>query len=125
AVAVAPEPERRDQCQSVCTRRIGGGELAREHAAEGMADERDALEPERLEQLVIAEHQIPEVVEMVNVVRRLGRRSGMLRRVDGGGVGELVEQWIAGETPRTVEEDERRCAAPGLHADADLGAPGR
>src|SRR3989449_10336409 len=80
-IGVAPEAERRDQRQPAGARGVRGGELAREHPAERVADERGALQPERLEQLVVAEDEIPQAVELVDVVGRLRRRARLLRRV--------------------------------------------
>ena len=99
------------------------GDLARHHPAERVAHERHAVEPERFQQLVVAEDEVPDAVEVVDVLGRLRRRARMLGSVDGEVARQLVEERIPLEAPRAVKEDERGPAALRQHPDADLALP--
>src|SRR5262249_43433387 len=77
----------------------------------------------RGEELVVAQDEIPQTVEVVDVVGGLRRRSGVLGRQDGEALRQLVEKWVPREAPWTVEKYERGPAALGLHADPHLAVP--
>ena len=120
---VAPEAERVDEHQATDTSRAGRRHLAGDHAAEGVAHERRPGEPERVEELVVAEDQIPHAVEVVDVVGALGAGPGMLRSVDREAPRQLVQERVPGEAPGTVEEDDGRSLALGQDAHVDLVLP--
>ena len=105
---VPPEPDRIDEGQPLDPGRLQRRHLARHHGPEGVAGEHDVPQPELLEQLVVAEHQIPQVIHVLDRVRVARRRARMLRRVDRELLGERVEERSPGEPPRAVEEDHRR-----------------
>ena len=79
---VPPEPERVDEHQAVDASRARGRHLAGDHAAEGVAHEDGPGEPERIQQLVVAEDQIPHA-----------RRGGRRRRVVPGLVPGCSGAW--------------------------------
>ena len=87
-----------------------------EHAAERAADEVGAEQAERGERLLLEQHELPEVADLVDRVGILGRGPRDERRVDGPLRRELLQERVPGEAGRGVQEDERRSAAAHLHA---------
>ena len=74
-IGVAPET---DRAMSTSRRTRRGAAAATSHAiiaAERVTDQRRLLEAERVEQLVVAEDEVPQPVELVDVVRRARRRA--------------------------------------------------
>src|SRR5260370_42113676 len=122
---VGGEAERMDQREPTRAARVGRRDLTGDHCTEGVADQRRALESKRVQKLVVTEHEVPQPIELVGIVRRVRTRAGMLGRMDGEVTGELVEEWIPRETPGAVEEDERGAAALGENSDPNLVAPDR
>ena len=113
---VAPEPDRVEHdelAEHAGERRL---QLAGEHPAERAADEIGAEQSERGERLLLEEHELPEVADLVDRVGVLGGRPGDERRVDGPLRGELLQERIPREAGRRVQEDERGSAAAHLHA---------
>src|ERR1700682_6326867 len=102
--------------------RIGRGHLAGPHGAEGTANEGRVLEAQLLQQLVVAEDQVPEAIQMIDVVGRAGCGAGMLGSVHGEVLCQRVEERIPVRTPGAVEEDERGASAfrEDAHADSIL-----
>ena len=66
---IAPEPDRVDEREAADARRTQRGHLARHHRAEGMADQREPVELQRLQQLVVAEDEIPQGVDVLDRLR--------------------------------------------------------
>ena len=81
-----------------------------------MADQDRLFELQRVQQLVVAEDEIPQPVELIDLIGRARRRAGMLRRVHGEVAREDVEKRIPRESPRAVKEHEGRTAALRHHA---------
>src|SRR5262249_16632421 len=125
AIGIAPEAEGRDEGLAARAIRIGRRQLAGHHAAERVADQDGARDAEHGHQLVVAEHEVPESVEMIDVVLSVGRRARVLRRVDREVLRELVEERVPREAPGAVEEDQRRPAALREDPDADPLLPDR
>src|SRR5215831_10822193 len=82
--------------------------IARNHAAERVPDDQRFFDLQSSQQLVVAEDQIPEAVEPVNIVVRLRRRPRMLGRINREAPRQIVEKRIPREPPRAVEKDQRR-----------------
>src|SRR5204863_2540560 len=122
-LGVTPEADRGDQGQAAGPPGICRGHFARDHCAERVTDERRVLESQRLQQLVVAEDEIPESVEVIDVVRRGGRRAGMLGSDHAEALGQLLEERVPGETPWAVKEHERGPASFRQHPDADAALP--
>src|SRR5262249_25719877 len=120
---VAPEADGIDEHELARPARIGGGDLAGDHGPEGMAHERRILEAEAVQQLVVAEDEVPQIVEMSDVVGSSRRSTRVLGGVHGVVLGEGVEKRAPVEAPRAVEEEQRRPLALGQDAQADLARP--
>src|SRR5215470_5428204 len=120
---VAPETDGIDEHELARPARIGGGELAGDHRPEGMTHERRALEAEGVEKLVVAEDEVPQVVEMTDVVGSARGGARMLGRVHGELLGERIEERAPVQTPGTVEEEQGGPGALGQDAQADLARP--
>ncbi len=119
---VTPEPNGIDESQAAGAARISGGHLAGDHGAEGVAHEGGVLDAHLLQQLVVAEDQVPQVVEVMDVVGGAGGGAGMLGGVHGEVLGQRVEERIPVKAPRAVKEDQVRALAlrQDAHADAVL-----
>src|SRR6266536_1427084 len=119
---VAPEADGTDESQAAGAARIGGGQLAGDHGAEGVAHQGCVLDAHLLQQLVVAENEVPETVQVMDVVGSAGGGAGMLRSVHGEVLGQRVQERIPMEAPGAVKEDQGGALAlrPYTHADAVL-----
>src|SRR6266851_5811318 len=111
------------QVRAAGAARVGRGHLAGDHGAEGVAHEGRALEAQLLQQLLVTEDQVPEAVQVIDVVGRAGARSGMLGGMNGEMLSERVEERIPVEAPGAVEEDEVGTGALGEDAHEDATLP--
>src|SRR5581483_1771641 len=78
---VPPQTERGDERQLADALGQRGGDLAGEHPAEGVADERRRAQLEAVEQLAVVDDQVPPVVDLVDRVGIVGVRARMPGRV--------------------------------------------
>src|SRR3984893_7454199 len=88
-----------------------------------MPNEGRVLEAQLLQQLVVAEDQVPEAIQMIDVVGRAGCGAGMLGSVHGEVLCQRVEERIPVKAPGAVEEDERGAGAFRQDAHADSVLP--
>ena len=107
-IGVTPQADRIDKCQAAHAPRVRRRQLARDHAAERVPDDQRFFDLQSRQQLVVAEDQIPEAVEPIDVVVRLRRRPRMLGRINREAPRQIVEKRIPREPPRAVEKDQRR-----------------
>jgi hypothetical protein len=77
---VTPESDGIDEGEAAGAARIGGGDLAGDHGPEGVAHEGRVLDAHLLQQLVVAEDEIPQVIEVMNVVGAPGLVPGARER---------------------------------------------
>ena len=94
-----------------------GGELAGHHAAERAPHDRGLIEAERVEELVVDQHEVPERRDTVDrgAVGLPGAR--VVGRVHGVTLGERVEESIPARARGGMQIDDGRSAA----RDTDLG----
>src|SRR5262249_43492240 len=86
------------------------GDLGGDHAAEEVTDQMRGREPERIEELIVREHQVVDVVEGLDAAR--ARRAGMQWRVHAEPLRERREKRRPRVGPvERVEVDERRTRA--------------
>ena len=105
-------------------RRHRGGNLAGEHAAEGVADERGRSEAQSVEQLAVIDDEVPPFVELMDRIGISGGGPGMARRVDPMGQREAFEKIaVAASTPRAVQKHQRRSISADLDPSLDLALP--
>src|SRR5206468_2768171 len=71
----------------------------------------------------VAEDQVPEAVQMVDVVGRSGRGAGVFGGMDGEVLGQDVQKRVPVKTPGAVEENESGAGALREHAHADAVLP--
>jgi len=64
-----PEADGIEEREAADPRRTQRGHLARHHRPEGMADQHQPLELQRFQQLVVAEDEIPEGVDLLDRLR--------------------------------------------------------
>ncbi len=104
---VAPQPERRDEDEPCHAAGNVRRQLRRDHGAIGMADERDAVEADRLEHIVVMQREvvhIADIVELVDIVE-----TGRDRRDHAVAPGELADHRIVlAYAVRSMQPHERR-----------------
>src|SRR5262249_5238078 len=122
-IGVTPEADRIDECQAAHAPRVRRRQLARDHAAERVSDDQRFFDLQSRQQLVVAEDQIPEAVEPIDVVVRLRRRPWMLRRINSEAPRQIVENRTPREPKRAVEKAQRRPGARRQHAHANTAVP--
>src|SRR5581483_10021134 len=111
---VAPQPQGIDQNQLAWPLREIGRELARDHSAEGMADHGRRGQSELIEQLVVAEHEVPELLERAMRFGVALAGSRMLGGVDRELARQRVEKLAPLQAVAAMEEDERGAGAGNL-----------
>src|SRR5262249_22582251 len=121
---VAPQADGIDEDELLHPRGQDGRELAGEHSAEGVADERGLFEPEPVEQLAVIDDEVQPRVELVHRLRIAGSGAGVVRRIDSVSGGQAVEKVaVRPQPPRAVQEDERRSRANDLDVSLDAVLP--
>src|SRR4030095_9302300 len=75
------------------------------------------------QELLVAEDEIPEIVQVIDVVVRAGGRPRMLGRVDGEARGQFLQERVPGEAPGPVIVDQRWARAVREHAHAHAVLP--
>ena len=83
-------------------------QLRGHHAAEGVPHDRRRLQLQPVEKLVVVKHQVPQVIQRLDGVRVSGCRAGMLRRVNGVGLRQAVQETVPLEAGCAVQEHQRR-----------------
>src|SRR5262249_44836009 len=100
-------------------------ELTRKHAAERLPDRGWPVEPECADELLVGEHEIPEVV--YGPYRLWSSRGGTrnLRSVDGVRCGEVIEERGPMQSRSGMEIEQRRPLARDLHPQIEPSTPDR
>ena len=88
-----------------------------------MPDDQRFFDLQSRQQLVVAEDQIPEAVEPIDVVVRLRRRPRMLGRINREAPRQIVEKRIPREPSRAVQKGQRRPCSRRQHAHANTAVP--
>ena len=106
-----------DQHELVDAVRARRRQLGGDHAAERVADDRRPLDPERVEQLVVVEHEVPQVLDVLEPLRVAGAR--VLGRDDVVVVRQGVEQRVPEQAAGAVDVQQRIAGAGLEHADLE------
>src|SRR2546426_8445427 len=115
-MVVEPQPHRIGQYELPHSVRAQRGKFSADHTTHGMTYDMDRLQVQGIEQVVVVDHHVKHVINMLNARARLKAR--MRRGIDRKVLGEFDQKGIpATQTTSAMEKEQGRTAA----VDAKLG----
>ena len=115
-MVIEPQPHRVRQHELAYPVRAQRGQLSPEHAAHGMAHNVYRLQVQGIEQVVVVDHHVQHVIDLVDTRTRLKAR--MSGGIDRKMFGEFDQKWVpATQAASPMEKQQGRTVTVG----AELG----